>query len=216
MTKPNPHLRQPVVYTGEPLADARAAAILVHGRERDTDDILGLSARLALDGFAWIAPAAADHSWYPQRFMAPLEENQPGLDHALERIDTLVEELIARGFDTPRIALIGFSQGACLVTEYAIRHARRYGAVIGLTGGLIGPPGTRWEFGGDMQGTPVLLATSDVDEWVPVSRVQESAAVFRARGASVQVHVYPGMDHIVNDDEVAETRRLLEPLAHPA
>lgn len=183
---------------------------MVHGRDRETDDILGIADRLDLPEVAYLAPAAFEGSWYPNRFMEPLATNQPRLDQALECVGTLVAELTAVGIDTRRIVLLGFSQGACVVSEYAVRNARRYGGIIAFTGGVIGPPGTRWDYPGRFDGTPILLGTSDVDEWVPMARVQETARVMRGMGAEVEEIVYPGMDHIVNDDEIARAHNLIK------
>lgn len=186
---------------------------MIHGRGRDTDDILGVARRLDLADVACLAPAAFENSWYPNRFMEPIGKNQPRLNQALERVDTLVDDLLGRKFTSDRIVLLGFSQGACLVSEYAVRHARRYGAVIAFTGGLIGPAGTQWDFPGDFAGTPVFLGSSDIDEWVPESRVQETAGVMQRMGAAVELKIYKGMEHVVNDDEIDKARRMINTLA---
>lgn len=206
----NPHLLQPVSLHGCPPDRARLAGILVHGRGRDAAEMLEVADRLALPDVSWTAPQAADNSWYPQPFMRALELNQPWLDQALERIDTLLAELARRGFAAERVVLLGFSQGACLVSEYVARHPRRYAALVAFTGGLIGPPGTQWNRSGDLAGTPVLLATSDADEWVPLSRVQETAAAFRRLGAQVTLDVQPGLAHVISDAEIARARSLIE------
>jgi phospholipase/carboxylesterase len=197
------------MHAGAPLHRARAAAILMHGRERDPADILGVADRLGLEDLAYLAPAAHGNSWYPNRFMAPLAENQPCLDQALAVIDRLIADTGSQGLDQSQVVLLGFSQGACLISEYAVRHARRYCAVVAFTGGLIGPEGTLWNYGGDFAGTPVFLGTSDVDEWVPADRVRESAAVFQRMGAAVELKIYRGMEHAVTDDEIACARRII-------
>jgi phospholipase/carboxylesterase len=210
MTGSNPHMSQPLASSGCGLESAWLAAIMIHGRGRDTDDILTIAERLDLPDVAYLAPAACENSWYPEGFMAPIGANQPHLDYALERIDSLVMELNEKGINTNRIVLLGFSQGACLAAEYAMRNARRYGAVIVFTGGLIGPAGTRWDYPGDFAGTPVFFGSSDIDEWVPETRVHESAQVMRAKGGVVDVMIYSGMGHIVNDDEIARARDILK------
>lgn len=183
---------------------------MIHGRGRDTGDILTIAERLGLPDVAYLAPAAFENSWYPERFMEPIAANQPYLDYALERIDSLVTDLNRKGIDTTKIVLVGFSQGACLATEYAVRNPRRYGAVVAFTGGLIGPAETSWDYPGDFAGTPIFFGSSDIDEWVPEPRVHESAAIMRAKGAMVNVVIYPGMAHIVNDDEIARARDILK------
>jgi predicted esterase len=205
----NPHLVQPVVRHGCALSGARLAAILVHGRGRDPQEMIRIADRLRLEDVAYLAPAAFENSWYPNRFMEPLAGNQPMLDHALECLKRLVTGLAADGFDPGRIVLLGFSQGACLTTEYAVRNARRYGGIVAFTGGLIGPPGTSWDFGGGFEDTPVFLGTSDVDEWVPAPRVVETAKLMSKLGARVTMEIYPGLDHSVCDDEIRRARDLI-------
>jgi phospholipase/carboxylesterase len=209
----NVHRGQPVATRGKSLKESRGVAVMIHGRGRDADDILRVAERIGEESFAYLAPAAKDNSWYPYSFMEPIEKNEPYLSYALEVYDDLVNGLVEKGIPKRRIVLAGFSQGACLTAEYAVRHADRYGGVLLFTGGLIGPPGTRWDHEGSFGGTSVFLGTSDVDEFVPEERVRESAEVFEKMGANVTLRVYPGMDHIVNDDEVGAARKILREVA---
>jgi predicted esterase len=185
--------------------------ILVHGRGASAEDILSVAAELRLDDALYVAPQAADHTWYPYSFLMPMERNEPGLTSGLRRISTLIEALRIEGLSTDRVGLMGFSQGACLSLEYAARHAQRYAAVIGLSGGLIGPPGTPRNYAGSLDGTPVFLGCSDIDPHIPRERVHESARVFRALDAAVDERIYPGMGHTVNEGEIAAVRALLGP-----
>ncbi len=139
-----------------------------------------------------------------------MDGNEPDLSSALTALARLVDEVVARGIGRDRIVLLGFSQGACLCAEFAVRQAARYGGVVVLSGGLIGPPGTAWPDAGSLDGTPVFLGCSDVDAHIPRARVQESAAVFARLGARVTTRLYPGMGHVVNDDEVAHARQVLD------
>ena len=205
----NPHEGQPVATMGKPVEEGRGVAVMLHGRGRDTADILGVAERIGEESFAYLAPAAEGGSWYPYSFLEPIEKNEPRLSRALEVVDGIVYRLLANGVSKDRIVLAGFSQGACLAAEYAVRHAARYGGILLFTGGLVGPPGTRWEYEGSFGGTPVFFGTSDVDEFVPEERVRESAEVFERMGANVSLRVYPNMDHAVNDDEIAIARDIL-------
>ena len=209
----DPHRAAPVVAAGAPLAEARAAVVLVHGRGGSARDILGLAGELDRPGVAWLAPQAAGGSWYPYSFLAPLESNQPQLDSALAALRRVVDEVGDAGPGVERLALIGFSQGACLAVESAARGGRRLGAVAGLTGGLIGPPGTARDYPGSLAGTPVLLGSGDPDPHVPWSRVEETAAVFAGLGAEVDLRRYPGLPHTINSDEMARLDELLTALA---
>ena len=195
----------PVDRRGPDPADARAVCVLLHGRGRDTADVLSLAERIGDPGVAFLAPAARDGTWYPQSFLAPLEVNQPYLDSALATVGALLATL----GDLERVVLGGFSQGACLAAEYALRHPRRYGGLLLYTGGAIGPPGTSWPDRGSFAGTPAYLGTADPDDWVPAERVRETAALLLAQDARVTAQVFPGMDHLVNDEEIAAGRALL-------
>jgi phospholipase/carboxylesterase len=208
----NPHLTQPVVAWGRPLAAAQAAVIALHGRSHHPGDIQAVCARIGLDDFACLAPTAPDNSWYPQVFAAPLDANEPKLSQSLERLDTLIREVNAAGIGRQRIVLLGFSQGACLLAEHALRHPGRYGALIVFTGSAIGPEGTQWNYPGEFAGTPVLVSGGTEDPWIPEHRMRATAQLFRNRGAAVQEYYYQGNEHVVNDDEIAIARRIVAAL----
>lgn len=202
-----------VLAAGAPLARARAAAILVHGRGASAEDILMLADEFAQDDIAYLAPQAPGQTWYPYSFLAPLEQNEPHLSNALATVGATLDHVAREGFTPERIALIGFSQGGCLALEYAARNARRYGGVAALSAGLIGPPGTPRDYPGSLAGTPVFLGCSDVDSHVPLARVNETRDVLSRMGAAVTERIYPGMGHTVNADEIAHVARLLAAIA---
>lgn len=210
MQSPNdPHAGQPVLQDGLRMAGARLVAILLHGRGASAEDILGLAGELRSRDIAYLAPQAAGSTWYPYSFLAPLEQNEPWLGSALRVIEGLVEHVEQQGIPAERVVLMGFSQGACLATEFAARHARRYAGIVGFSGGLIGPPGTPRDYAGSFDGTPAFLGCSDNDPHVPLARVRESGAVLERMGAAVDVRIYPRMGHTINADEIEAVDLLL-------
>jgi len=211
----DPHRGQPVLTLGPAPEAARLTMIMAHGRGASAEDMLGLAAEFGTTDVAFLAPQAAGRTWYPNTFLSPIQDNEPWLTSALGVIAGLVDGLNGRQVPDERIALIGFSQGACLSLEFAARHPRRYAAIVGLSGGLIGPPGTPRDYPGALDGAPVFLGCSDIDPHIPLARVQESAAVFRRMGASVDERIYPRMGHTVNADEIdAVTGLLLSSVRH--
>jgi predicted esterase len=208
-TPHDPHASIRVLRHGPTPVKARLTLVMIHGRGADGADMLGLAQALALDDVAYLAPEANGRTWYPQTFLAPMDQNEPFLSSALQAIASLVTQLGTDGVPAERIGLLGFSQGACLSLEFAARHPRRFAAVVALSGGLIGPPGTPREYGGSLDGTPAFIGCSDIDAHIPVERVHESAAVFRRMGAVVDERIYPGMGHTVNQDELDAVRLLL-------
>jgi len=208
-TDDDPHAGQPVHTAGAPLEDARAAVIMIHGRGASAESILTLAAALPAPGVAFLAPQAAGGAWYPLGFMSPIARNEPGITSAMRTIDRLLARVADADIAPEHTVLLGFSQGACLATEYAARHARRYGGVVGLSGGLIGPDGTPRDYAGSLDGTPVFLGCSDVDFHIPAARVRETAEVLRRLGGDVDARLYTGMGHTVNDDELDAVRALI-------
>jgi predicted esterase len=192
----DPHAKGVVLSSGTPLEQADCALILLHGRNGSAEDLL--------------APEAANRTWYPNSFLAARASNEPFLSSALHRVESLVQTVAAAGIPPQRIVLCGFSQGACLATEFVATHPAPYAGLIAFTGGLIGPPGTSFTFTGDLARMPALLLTGDPDPHVPFARVEESAAVLRRMGAEVTLKRYPGRPHTVSRDEIGLAECLIQ------
>ena len=207
-----PHQGQPLLVAGEPIAQAQAAMIMIHGRGASAQDILSLSAEFRQHGFVYLAPQASGQSWYPNSFLAPIESNEPALSSALAIISGLLAQLAEQRIPPERTIILGFSQGACLSLEFAARNTRRYGGLVGLSGGLIGPDGIPRDYPGSLDGTPVFLGCSDVDPHIPQARVIESAEVLRRLGGDVTMQLYPGMGHTVNLSEFRFVRDMMAAL----
>lgn len=210
-----PHQGQPVRTAGAPLHAARAAMILVHGRGATADSILTLVPALSRPDIAYLAPQASGNTWYPYSFLAPISHNEPGITSGMQAIQDVLDTITAAGVPPERTVLLGFSQGACLIVEFAARNARRYGGIACLSGGLIGPDDTARDYPGSLHGTPAFFGCSDVDSHVPKERVELTADVLGRLGATVTLRLYPGMGHVVNDDEILEVQRLLDGVAAP-
>jgi len=205
-----PHQGQRVMAAGAPLERARAAMVMVHGRGASAESILTLVPALDRPDFAYLAPQARGNAWYPNSFMAPIPGNEPGISSGMQAVHDVLARVEAAGIPPERTMLLGFSQGACLASEFVARYARRYGGVAALSGGLIGPDGTPRDYEGSLDGTPVFLGCSDVDFHIPAERVELSARVLRELGGEVEMRLYPGMGHTVNEDEVAFVQGMMD------
>jgi predicted esterase len=205
----DPHAGQPVRTAGTALEQARAAMVMIHGRGATADSILTLVPALDVQRVAYLAPQAQGNTWYPYSFLSPIPQNEPGITSGMSSIERVLNMVYAAGIPPERTLLLGFSQGACLTTEFVARHARRYGGLAGLSGGLIGPPGTPRNYPGSLEGTPVFLGCSDSDSHIPAERVRESAEVLRTMGGEVTMRLYAGMGHVVNEEEIEAVRAML-------
>lgn len=204
-----PHQGQPVRTAGVPLEQATAAMVMVHGRGATAESILSLAGEINIPEVAYLAPQAAGNTWYPNSFLAPIRSNEPGLSSALDVLAALLERIQKAGIPLEQTYLLGFSQGACLASEFVARNARRYGGLAALSGGLIGPPGTPRDYPGSLDGTPIFLGCSDVDPHIPKERVLESADIFRTLGGNVTAILYPNLPHTIVRDEIEHVRRLV-------
>jgi phospholipase/carboxylesterase len=205
----DPHRDQPVRTLGAPLAQAAAAIVLLHGRGASAEDILGLAGEMYDERVAYLAPQAAGHQWYPYSFLAPIAENEPWLSSALAKVAAVVKLAVDGGLPLERIFVCGFSQGACLSTEFIARNPARYGGLVAFTGGLIGPPDADLHHAGNLAGMPALFSSGDPDPHVPWSRVLASAKEFTAMGAAVETQRYPGRPHTVLPQEIEAARELI-------
>jgi len=205
----DPHLNQPIVRAGTPLDEARGALVLLHGRGATAESILELAEFMPQTGLACLAPQAADYAWYPYSFLMPLSHNEPYLTSALATVGRVVAEAEAAGIPAGRILLGGFSQGACLAAEYAARNARRLGGLLIFSGGLIGPDDAPRDYPGSLDGTPILIGSSDADPYIPVGRVRQTAEILRSLGGDVDLRLYPRMGHTINQDEMDAAAALI-------
>jgi phospholipase/carboxylesterase len=207
----NPHLSTETVTAGNP--DAGVAAVLVHGRDQDPEFMLGVAERLGLDDeVAYVLPRASGRSWYPGRFYDPMEDNEPCLGWALEAIEAAVAQARGGRRALPRIVLVGFSQGACIVAEHLARRPEPYGAAAILTGALFGTPDAERMPAGSLGALPMFFGIAKDDDWIPVEAVRDTVEAFQRAGARCELQVYDDEEHGVNDDEVAAVRSLLTDL----
>jgi phospholipase/carboxylesterase len=206
------HGDQSVETAGEQLEEASAAVLMLHGRGAAPGSVLALAREFDAPGVAYLAPAAARRTWYPNPFTAPTESNQPHLDSALAALGDRLTAVEEAGVPPGRTVLLGFSQGACLASEFAARNPRRYGGIVALSGGLIGPEVAPGDYAGDLAGTPAFVGCSDVDPHIPIERVEATSAILEHLGADVTERIYPGMGHTINAEEVERVGDIIEGL----
>jgi len=206
----NIHQNQPVLKIGTDLKNADLIVILLHGRGGNAQGMLSLAQALAIDKIHIKIPQAGLNRWYPNTAFGPLDANEPDLTSALDAIKALITEAKEAGFSEKQIAIGGFSQGACLASEYIARNASRYAGLFVFSGALIGPPGMERNYSGGFDSMPVFIGGSDVDPWIQHNYMIDTARVFTGMGASVDFRTYPGMAHTINEDEIFAVRKIFQ------
>ena len=209
-TKFGPHQGEQIYTAGQPLDQANAAMLLVHGRGATAASILELANELYHPEYTYLAPQAAGNKWYPYSFLAPLTQNEPWLSSGIQALRDLVAKVEETGIPSERIVLTGFSQGACLASEFVARHTRRYGGLLLFSGGLIGPPNTPRDYEGSLAGTPAFLSCSDIDPHIPLELVEETAIALNDLGAAVNQQIYPGMGHTIVKDQIEQANKIVK------
>ena len=203
------HQGQPVISFGAEIDAAKMIVILLHGRGSNAEAMLPIADALNLEGVRFLIPQAALNRWYPQTAFGPLEANEPDLSSALAFIDGLAKDARERDFSDQQIAFGGFSQGACLASEYVARNARKYAGLFIFSGALIGPKDMPRNYPGSFDNMPVFTGGSDVDLWVSYDLIKDTVKVFEKMGANVDLRIYPGMAHTINQDEIDSVRAML-------
>ncbi len=205
-----PHQKAGTVTAGEQPEQAKGAIIMVHGRGATAESILTLANEFENIGeFHLTAPQASQNTWYPYSFLEPTERNEPGLSSGLQAIFNIMTGLLEKGIPKEKIIFMGFSQGACLASEFVARHPAKYGGLISFSGGLIGDAVSADNYSGSLEGTPYFTGCSDIDSHIPEERVHASAAVFEKLQADVTKKIYPGMAHTIIQDEIAEAAKII-------
>jgi predicted esterase len=205
-----PHQGMPVRYGGSPVERAKGGMIMMHGRGAGAHDMLKLAEAFDEPQFFYAAPEAREQSWYPYHFADPVSDNEPGFSSGLVVIDDMLKGLSALALPPEQIILFGFSQGACLVLEYAARNPRRYGGLVGLSGCLFGPDANPYPYEGSLEGTPVILGCSEGDPHFPAPRVTAAAETLKSLGAEVTTRLYPEPGHGVNEDEIRRVKEMIQ------
>ena len=205
-----PHQKSKTVYTGAEVKDAKGAMVMIHGRGATAESIITLADELDADDLHLVAPQANQFQWYPLSFLAPTERNEPGLSSGLQAIHDIITELAEKGIPKEKVILLGFSQGACLATEFVARHPAKYGGLAALSGGVIGDEVSPKNYSGSLEGTPAFFGCSDIDAHIPKERVDESEEILTHLGAKVTKKIYKGMGHTVNEDEIEEVKNIIK------
>ena len=199
------HQDTELLTAGQDLEDADKAVIMIHGRGATAHSIIQLHRQLPKA--AYLAPQAANREWYPRSFLEPRAKNQPHLDSALKLVDSLVQKASSK-VGKENVFLLGFSQGACLSSEYMAANPDRYGGLLALSGGLIGEEVR--EFSGNIERTPVFLGCAGNDPHIPLERVKETSRVFRELDGDVEEYIFEGSQHGIVDYEIEKMNEIID------
>jgi phospholipase/carboxylesterase len=207
------HHDEPLLL-GVPPGEALVHCVFIHGRTQTPEDMQEqVISRLKTKDVAFVLPRARDKTWYSARATEALtDETRQQLDHSIAYIRSLVAGLDDARHQSKPLVLAGFSQGACLALEYAMRHGPWNGAMVNLTGCRVGTANCDRPFA-DLDRLPVFLTGSDKDPWIPVASMASAAETLARARARLRCDVLPDRAHEVSDSEIATFDSMLMDMA---
>lgn len=205
---PTPLLR------GEALHNAAVVCVFVHGRGQPPELMdEAVIRRLKTSGVAYVLPRAPGGAWYAARAVDPLTEQSRGqLTASLEHLSAAINDASGQARPGTPLLLAGFSQGACLVLEYALKFGPWSGALASLTGCRVGVATDDRPLS-DLAGLPVYMTAADGDAWIPVPNWAEAAEAMAKARARLRADFFPGRGHEPSPPEIIVLDSMLAALA---
>ncbi len=203
------HETQALLTHGANLEDASKAVILLHGRGATANDIMKTANVLPQGDIIYFAPQAAGNVWYPNSGFGPLAANEPYLSSAMQTITNLINQVVDAGISLNHIYLGGFSQGACLMSEYVAQHPQNYGGLFVLSGAIMGAIDRQHNFTGSLDNLPVFIGGVDNDSWVKPPQFELTRDVFTKLGATVTLQILKGSEHTIRKSEIEYVSQMI-------
>tara|TARA_R110002020_G_scaffold203246_5_gene406754 strand:- start:3008 stop:3652 length:645 start_codon:yes stop_codon:yes gene_type:complete len=198
--------------SGASAETARAVCVFLHGRGQTAvqmqEDVI---ARLDAPDVHFVLPQSKGSAWYDAKAVDPMTETAAvQLDAALALVQVAIASASEAVPGRP-LVIAGFSQGACLGTEYLLRGGKADAAAL-LTGCRVGAPDA------DLPETPlgsipVYLSNGDEDPWIPLWAWRKAEQALVRQGARVRSEIFSGRGHLVCDDEIDAFSGLLRAVA---
>ena len=173
----------------------KKAILMLHGRGADAENIIDIAELYDATSYAF---TAKNNEWYPLPFMKPKEENEPKLSESLKEIQNAVEQIKK---EHEEVYLLGFSQGACLATEYGTKH--EISGVIAFSGGFIG---TNDELPKKTKTKKIFIGCSENDPFIPLERAEKTAEIYKENSADVKTLFYEGQSHTITREEIQKSK----------
>jgi phospholipase/carboxylesterase len=181
--------------------------VLLHGSGADERDMIGLWHDLP-PGFVVISPrapfpgAGGGYVWYRKNGSTPRAD-----DLAISRkvIDVVVANAIQRfDADPKRVFLAGFSQGAVMTYEVALREPGIFRGAGVLSGSLFAAEAAALSATTDRSREPFFVAHGTIDDRIPFAAATAAKTVLGRLGVPTAFHAYTGMGHTIGPEETRD------------
>jgi phospholipase/carboxylesterase len=190
---------------------AEYVMIGLHGRNANKFAFFPFVRQMGFLHTQWILPSApyADPDAPETRWWFEREtHNAEQLEASRARIAGLMDAVIAQGVLAESVFLVGFSQGAVMALETALKYPERLGGVVALSGYLASPGRLATERHAANARVPVFLSHGTKDETLPVDFGRRAEVALTSFGYSVEYHEYPN-GHRISSSGVRDIRAFL-------
>jgi phospholipase/carboxylesterase len=197
-------------------ANPNASIIWLHGLGADGNDFVPIVPELRLPSdlavrfvfpHAPVRPVTLNNgfrmrAWY-DIYNADLANRADlaGVRQSQAQVEALIDRETARGIDSARVIVAGFSQGGAIALYTGLRHASRLGGIMALSTYLVAADALAAEASAANRGVPIFMAHGTADPMVRYPWGEASKQALEAAGYSVEWHAYP-MEHSVCMEEV--------------
>lgn len=200
-------------------ADApdRPLVIFIHGFGSSEQDLFGLKDRLSPD-YNYLSVRApmelrpGSYKWFTQKTGVP---GYDGVTDDLKSSGALLTRFIREATGKYRtqpqkVYLIGFSQGAMMSYEVALRDPKLVGGFAALSGRLLPVLESGLKDDRRLAGLKVFIGHGAEDHQVAYSGGPEAESTLKKLGLQPEFHGYEGLEHSINAAEVADLARWLD------
>jgi len=218
---------QPSLHTDLPLnylaradeqARNRPLVIFLHGSGSNEEDLLTLADELPkhYNYLSVRAPKSMEPGRY-QWFARKGEGAYDGDTSDLKASGQMLLEFIGKArmkypTDASNVYLVGFSQGAMMSYEVALRHPEAVGGIAAMGGRVL--PILRTELAPDeaRRTLAVFIGHGTADPIIPYHDGTDADTFLRTLALEPEFHAYPGVGHSISALEVRDLRAWLERL----
>ena len=160
-----------ITRTKSTIDNPKKAIIGLHGWTGNEDSFEPVSKMINLDNVKWYFPRAPyksgvgkGYSWF-----SGSDEKGWDVDKTWKGMHDLLAIIQSDGFKPNEIYLMGFSQGACLAIEFALRLPYAIGGIIPIAGFIKFKEKLLEDRTEESKGTPILLLHGRQDEIIPLT-----------------------------------------------
>lgn len=209
----------PLSYVAQINTEAkdRPLVIFMHGYGSNELDLFGINFALPKD-YNYLsvrAPVSLGEDRYQWFTKNPQSADYDGVTVDLKRsgqvLRQFIEQATAKYHTQPsKVYLVGFSQGAMMTYEVALRDPQLVGGIASLSGKVLAVLKSELKPVPALKDLQVFIGHGNADSRVPYSGATEANSYLKTLGLKPELHSYAGVGHTISQEEVGDLKVWLE------